>query len=370
VVELEKEGISRETLVAIHETEGIGWKTVRELWDGRKSRPIRAGMREGDLRDCGLNAKQAAAMAANLTAERMEESRERRSKAGIGVLTLADRDFPRRLKKTADSPPVLYYKGRLELISRPSIAVVGTRLATAYGRHLAEQFSSEFAGRGLTVVSGLARGIDTCAHRGALFRPGGTIAVLGTPVERIYPPENRQLYGEIAEHGLLLSEAPPHTPYHRGMFPSRNRIISGLSLGVLIVEAPEGSGALITAHKAMEADRPVFVIPGPVTSPRSRGGLLMLQDGTAQPVLEAEDILRKFQPLLASSPMQAESAAAILSLTEPESHVFDILMDRPRSLDELADSTGMAFGVLHGLLLSLQMKKRICQLPGALYGVL
>jgi DNA processing protein len=219
---LENNGISRETLVALHETEGIGWVTIRDLWHSAGERPIREGMREGDLRECGLSQKQAASLAPNLTAERAEIRRARRRRSGIEIVTIADPDYPGLLRETPDPPWVLYYIGKLDMASRPALAVVGTRLATAYGRHVAEEFSAVFAERGFTVVSGMARGIDTCAHRGALGRPGGTVAVLGTPVDRIYPPENRQLYREIVEHGLLLSETPPDTPFHPHVFPSRN----------------------------------------------------------------------------------------------------------------------------------------------------
>ncbi|MBW5444587.1 DNA-protecting protein DprA [Cohnella sp. CFH 77786] len=369
---MESSGISRETLVALHETEGIGWKTIRDLWAARKRHPIRAGMREGDLRECGLLPKQAAALAANLEPSRMEERQYLLGRAGIGVITWADRDYPLLLRRTGDPPPVLYYIGRLELIARPAIAVVGTRIATAYGKHVTELFSAAFADRGFAVISGLAKGIDTCAHKGALNRAGGTVAVLGLPVDRIYPPENRQLYQEIARKGLLLSEAPPGTPYHTGMFPARNRIIAGLSLAVLVAEAPKDSGALITAKDAIEAERPVFVIPGPVTSPRSLGGMAMLQDGTADPALVPEDVVGRFRSHLEDEDeddngRQADPADAV---NEEEDAVYRLLLEDPRTVDELAADTGFALGMLHSILLSLEIKKKIQRFPGSVYGAL
>ncbi len=370
-------GISSETLVAMHETAGIGWKTIRELWDGRGDKPIREGMREADLRDLGLRPKVAAALAASLAPERMEARREMRRRAGIEAVTWADREFPDLLQNIPDPPAVLYCIGRLELLTRPMIAVVGTRLATAYGRHVAEEFSAAFSDRGLTVVSGLARGNDTAAHRGALNGFGGTIAVLGTPVDRIYPPENRQLYEEIAEKGLLLSEAPPGTPYHKGMFPSRNRIISGLSHGLVVVEAPFGSGALLTVDFAVAQERPVFIVPGPVTSPRSKGGLHLLREGTAEPLVDPEDVLSRFAPHIrlpsgaaATLPNLAASAGSNGGLTEQETLIYDLLLDHPRSIDELTAETGMSYGQLNTLLLALQFKRKIRQSPGSIYEVI
>lgn len=367
---MEFKGISRETLVALHETEGIGWKTIAELWEARKDRPVREGMRSADLRDCGLKPKAAAAAAVSLSPERMEASLERRMRAGIEVVTWADETYPRMLRQISDPPVVLYCKGRMELLNRPSIGVVGTRMATAYGRHVAEAYSAVFAGRGLTVVSGMARGIDTCAHRGALEGEGSTIAVLGLPVEQIYPPDNRQLYHAIAERGLLVSEAPPGTRYHSGMFPSRNRIISGLSLGVVIAEAPADSGALITADYAIAADRPVFAVPGPVTSPRCRGGLQMIREGTASMLLEPEDALKQFGSHVRSAERSYVSDTAETGMTPEAILVYELILDAPRSVDELAEETAMPLGQLNGLLLKLLMDRKIRQMPGSLYETL
>lgn len=369
VYNVENIGISRETLVALHESDGIGCLTIRELWEQR--RPIREGMREGDLRDMGLSPKQALNAAKRLSPDRMKASRERRRKAGVEVLTLADPEYPVKLLDTNYAPAVLYCIGNLKMANRPSIAVVGTRMATAYGRHIAESYAEDFAERGLTVVSGLAKGIDTCAHRGALTRAGGTVAVLGLPVDVIYPPENRQLYRQIAERGLLLSEAPPDTPYHKGMFPARNRIIAGMSLGVVVVEAPRDSGALITADKAIEAERPVFVIPAPVTSPRSRGGLELLKEGTAQPLIDPDGVWAEFKDYVPGPETSGQSGMlAEVTLSEEESRVHELLLDGPRTVEEISAETGISFGLLNAALLSLQIKKKIRQQPGAVYAPL
>jgi len=372
--------ISRDVLIAMHETPGIGWKTIRRLWEMGPRAALRPGITEKELRDLGLRPEAAAALAKGLSPERMEAGRRKRIAAGMKTVTWADPEYPEMLLQIGDPPPVLYCIGRVELLRRPIVGVVGTRGATAYGRQMAEELAAALSRAGVTVASGLARGIDTAAHRGALQGDGSTIAVLGLPADQIYPPDNRWLYREIADHGLLVSEAPPGTPYHTGMFPSRNRIISGLSLGVVIAEAPVGSGALLTAEYAITQDRPVFVIPAPVTSPRSRGGLELLREGTASVLLDAGDILKRFVAEIRTSggpaagglpddaAKRANSAgAASVPLTEQESAIYDLILDQPRTADELAAHTGMAAGQLHALLLALQMKGKIRRLPGAVF---
>jgi DNA processing protein len=363
--------LSREVLIAMHETLGIGWKTIERLWEISPKDMIRPGVTAAELQSLGLAPKAAAALAANLAPERIEESRLRRIRAGIEAVTCADPEYPGILLRIGDPPAVLYCIGRLDLLQRPVIGVVGTRGSTSYGRHVAEEFSEAFSHGGLTVASGLARGIDTAAHRGALRGPGSTIAVLGLPVNQIYPPENRALYREIAEKGLLISEAPPGTQYHRGMFPSRNRIISGLSLGVVIAEAPEGSGALITANYAISQERPVFAVPGPVTSPRSRGCLQLLREGTAEPLISPEDILTRFAAEMKS---RGDHSAAVYArpgaeseLTDEEARIYELLLDHPCTADELMAQTGLPFGQLHALLLGMQMKRKVRLRPGAVF---
>jgi len=366
-------GISRETLVALHETNGIGWQSIHKLWVNRCEQPIAPGMREGDLRVCGLLPKQAAAAAISLREERIEQRMRQLERDGIGVLTIADPGYPSQLRAIKDPPHVLYYRGRLELAARPAIAIVGTRLATAYGRHVTETFAAAFADRGFAVVSGMARGIDACAHRAALHRAGGTAAVLGMPVDCIYPPENRDLYERIWEHGLLLSEAPPGAPYHTGMFPARNRIIAGLSLGVVIAEAPDSSGALITAERAIDQERDVYVIPGPVTSPRSRGALRLLAEGTAAAALGPEDVMKPYLHLLGQADESAVESGddfETTELTSDERRIYELLLDAPHTAEELASATQLPIGQLHAGLISLQVKRKVQLLPGSAYGIL
>lgn len=209
---------------------------------------------------------------------------------GIKVVSLADRDYPANLRSISDSPPVLYFRGTLLPHDDLAIAVVGARFATSYGRQVTEQLVGSLVASGLTIVSGLARGIDSFAHRAALDSGGRTIAVLGSGVDTIYPPENKKLAEEIVKNGALVSEFPLGFPSVPSNFPARNRIISGLSLGVLVTEAAEDSGSLITAGQAAEQGREVFAVPGAITSKMSRGTNNLIKEGV-HPATEAGDIL-------------------------------------------------------------------------------
>jgi DNA processing protein len=367
----------RDVLIALHETEGVGWTTIqRVMAAGRLQDAIHR--REPDWRDLGLSAKQAAAVTANLRPEAQAVREERARRSGTRVVTRLDRQYPRLLRQIQTAPWVLYTIGRLELLDRPALGMVGTRLATAYGRRVAEELSMACSER-FTIVSGLARGIDAASHKGALEKPGSTIAVLGTPVDRCYPAENRQLYRQIAENGLLISETPPESPLHPGLFPLRNRIIAGLSLGVVVVEAAERSGALITADRALEYNRDVFVVPGPIHSPRSRGALLYFRQG-AIPVIDESDIFQAYKfvlPEMNSSntgdPNVMKPTSSLSKepqLSADEAKIRELLLDAPRSIDELAAESGMTFGHLHSVLLSLSIKQVIHQLPGSVYQIL
>jgi DNA processing protein len=372
--------LSREVLIALHETEGVGWLTIerianyaKQLPGGNLNNASEYGV--GDWREIGLSARQAAAVVASLQPQTVERRTVRHAKSGISFVSYWDEHYPPLLRETAAPPWIIYYKGNWQLALQPSIAIVGARVATAYGRHVAEELSGACAER-LTVVSGLARGIDTAAHLGALRKACGTIAVLATPVDRIYPPENKLLYRDIGMNGLLLSESPPDTALRQGLFPLRNRIIAGLALGVLVVEAAEGSGALITARRALDYNRDVFVVPGQITSPRSWGALLYFREG-AIPVLDATDVFRHYKHILPELPNQTTVRSVRSTpdadssiLTPDETSVYNILLDQPRSIEELAAESGMTFGLLHSVLLSLLIKRRIHQQPGSVYNVL
>ncbi|WP_051317920.1 DNA-processing protein DprA [Cohnella thermotolerans] len=361
-----------EAMIAMHETEGVGWKTIDRIVRGGGVEGAQ-NRREADWREFGLYPKQAAKLVERLRPEAVDIARRKRARAGMSAVTALEPDYPRLLLEIADPPWVLYYIGRLELANRLAVAVVGTRMATAYGRRVAEDIAAACARSGLTVVSGLAKGIDAAAHSGALPHPAGTVAVLATPADTPYPYENRALYRDIARRGLILSETPQGTPLHPGQFPLRNRIIAGLTIGTVVVEAAQRSGAMITADLALKMNREVFVVPGPITSPRSQGPLSLLRTG-AKPVMEVEDILKEFPYLF---PNEAGHRAAELAvqaqareLASGERKLYDLLAERPRTVDELAEEGALEVGELHAALLSLQIKRIVEQRPGAVYAVI
>lgn len=371
--------IARESLIALHEASGIGdlaiCGVVRYGMAYPAVLPDAPNLREADWRAMGLTARQAEAAVDSLRPESRQRRARRYRETGIGIMTFLDERYSPLLREIADPPWVLYYRGNWELAHRPAVAIVGTREATAYGRKVAEELGQGCARR-MTVVSGLARGIDAAAHQGALRGECGTIAVLASPVDQIYPLENRKLYEAIAEQGLLLSETPPDMPLHPGMFPRRNRVIAGLSMGIVVVEAAGQSGALITADLAIDYDRDVFVVPGPVTAPRSKGALEYFRKG-ANPVIDETDIFTAYahrlppeKPSERSDGKAAEEAEKSRELSADEREIYDLLAGEPRSIDELAEESGMTFGLLQSVLLSLLIKRRVIQQPGSVYKVL
>ncbi|TVX97675.1 DNA-processing protein DprA [Cohnella terricola] len=380
-VEALSTGISREVLIALHETEGVGRVTIaKALLHGAGQRPgsLRhsADFRAGDWRERGMTPRQAAAVEHNMRPESAERRRIRHAAGKMKIVTYLDDEYPELLYQISDPPWVLYYRGRLELLRNPAIAIVGTRVATAYGRNAAGTLA-EGCGSRMTVVSGLARGIDAAAHSGALRTEYGTIAVVAGGVDAIYPPENKALYAEMADRGLIVSESPPDTILRPGLFPLRNRIIAGLSFGVIVVEAARRSGALITADLALDYNRDVFVVPGQVSSPKSLGALEYFRKG-AHPALDANDIFQAYHHRLPafSSREKDDKDTGKKEMTEnvvlsaDELRIYQFILDQPCSVDELAVRSGMTFGLLHSVLLSLLIKRRIQQQPGSVYHVL
>lgn len=360
----------RSLLIGLHELPGIGWKTILHLID-RLDEPGGLLVSEpADLAETGISFKRAEFIATKLTLQFVQEKTKRYAEQGIRIVTWFDPYYPQLLRETPQPPWVLYARGRLELLEQPSIAIVGTRTPTVYGKRVAETIGAELSEAGLCVVSGLARGIDSAAHRGAMGGKGGTIAVLGCGIDVVYPPENNGLYREIAERGLLLSEQPIGTPPHPGLFPLRNRIIAGLTLGTLVVEAAERSGSLITADQALECSRDVYAVPGPITSPKSRGALALLKQG-AKVVTCADDIIEETAPYLKIGDKQARRTNVLLdsvaALTGDERQIYELLSPVPTSIEQILMQAETNFGHLHAILLSLQMRKMIEQLPGPAY---
>ncbi|HKO87064.1 MAG TPA: DNA-processing protein DprA [Burkholderiales bacterium] len=274
------------------------------------------------------------------------------------VLSLADREYPSALLETDDPPIVLFVRGDPALLNKPAIAIVGSRNATAQGRLNAENFAKVLGDAGFVIVSGLALGIDTAAHRGALSSSGGTIAVLGTGIDRAYPSSNAGLHDAIAERGLLISEFPLGTPPLSNNFPRRNRLISGLARGVLVVEAALSSGSLITAKQAGEQGRDIYAIPGSIHSPFSRGCHALIRQG-AKLVESAQDILEELKV-----PNQAGTAPP--SALSPNPLIEHIGYDAC-SIDELCRRSGLTPESVSAMLLQLELSGGIAMLPGGMY---
>jgi DNA processing protein len=298
--------------------------------------------------------------------ERAERELEKIERKAYTLLTLADPGYPGYLREIFDPPFVLYCEGDAEALRNPAVAIVGARRPTPYGRALAEKLAADLAGRGGIVASGLAAGIDACAHRGAL-KKGRTVAVLGSGLDVPYPWENRGLHREIAAAGAVVTEYALGTAPLAEHFPVRNRIISGLSLALVVVEAARKSGSLITAKLALTQDREVMAVPGNVTSPLSEGPNGLIKDG-ARPVASWEDVAEGLpspwrESLLAERDAKEENSGA--SLSPDERRVLDALaVDAAMPVDELAERTGLSVSALLALLLGLELGGSVIQRPG------
>ncbi len=289
------------------------------------------------------------------------------------IVSILDPAYPRRLTMIPDPLPLLYITGRLEKVGDHALAIVGSRRATSEGRAFTEELSRDLALLGFTIVSGMARGIDKAAHRGALQISGRTVAVLGCGIDRTYPPEHESLRKAIEEHGAVISEFPPGTPPHAHHFPRRNRIISGLSLGVIVTEAALQSGSLITAKLALEQNREVFAVPGSVKTEGHRGPHSLLKQG-AKLIEHCQDVLEELMPQLdpcildriiktPSTPALAPS----VELNPQEQVVYDLLSSVPLSIDEVITQTQLYPAEVIGILLSLELKGLVQQIPGSQY---
>jgi DNA processing protein len=279
------------------------------------------------------------------------------------LITCKSAGYPQRLSQIYDPPYLLYVKGNLNESDGRAVAMVGSRHATHYGRSVAEDIAMQLARAGVTVVSGFARGIDSISHRAAVLSGGRTIAVLGCGIDVIYPPENVSLYRDISEHGALISEFPFGTAPEGPNFPRRNRIISGLSLGVVIVEAGAKSGALLTANHALEQNREVFAVPGNITSVTSFGTNSLIKQG-ARPVTSAEDVLSELEFVLPSADEDRPSRVAAVRLDHEQTRLFEMIGDEPVHVDMLSRRSGLEVSRLLEVLLAMELKGAIMQVPG------
>jgi DNA processing protein len=281
----------------------------------------------------------------------------------IQVLTWNDADYPRRLKEIDQPPPTLYVRGSLLPEDQLAIAIVGTRRITVYGRQVAEDTATILAQNAVTVVSGLARGVDAAAHQAALKAGGRTIAVLGSGVDRIYPPENRKLAEQITENGAVISDYAPGTPPDSLNFPPRNRIISGLSIATLVVEAGTESGALITATYAAEQGREVFAVPGNINAPQSRGANRLIRDG-ARPLLHPMDLLEALELEHVQQHVQAQ---ILFPADEVETKILGIIQNEPVHVDEIRARTDLPIEKVSATLSLMELKGIVRQVGGMNY---
>lgn len=315
----------------------------------------------------GVGVKLSVAVTRMRNDDTAEQEVRRCREQGISLILRDAPDYPAALAETHTAPMVLYCRGKLEQKDALAVAIVGSRRCTLYGRQQAQRLAGALARSGLTIVSGLARGIDAAAHWGALDAGGRTIGVCATGLNKLYPPEHADLADEIAVSGAVLSESPLDRPASRGIFPQRNRIISGLSLGVVIVEANRKSGALHTARHAMEQGREVFAVPGRIDSLESQGCLDLIRDG-ATLVRNADDVLDALGPLtepVATSPTETVHTPRELSLSDQERAVLNLVAADPQPIDALLHSSELETSRVLATLTILEMKRLVRRLPGS-----
>jgi len=316
-----------------------------------------------ELKAAGLESKITQAIIDHRPLISPDEEMEKLERLHIKALTWKDKAYPPRLKEIYDLPPVLYVRGSLLPDDEWAVAVVGTRRSTIYGRQVTEDFVTDLARHKITIVSGLARGIDTVAHRAALEAGGRTIAILACGLDLVYPPENAQLSRDIMEHGSLVSEQPLGVPPRADYFPRRNRIMSGMSLGTLVVEAGETSGALITARLANEQNREVFAVPGSILSPNSQGTNYLIQEG-AKLVRNYQDILEELNLSMAAQQLEMKE---LLPPTDTESQLLRKLSTEPVHVDEVCRTSGLPVSLVSSTLAMMELKGMVRQVGGMNY---
>ena len=346
---------------------GVGPRTFRSLLDWFGSADAVLAAPTGRLRQVpGIGSE----LSRRISSARQEIDVDRELELcaahGVDILTQSDPRYPRLLRELTDAPVVIFAAGALLPQDSLAIAIVGTRHATHYGLVSAERLAAGLARAGLTIVSGMARGIDAAAHRGAMIAGGRTVGVLGSGVLNIYPPEHMPLANQIRERGALLSEAPPLSHPMSGAFPQRNRVISGLSLGVIVVEAADRSGALISARHAMEQGREVFAVPGRIDSRMSRGCHRLLRDG-AKLVEHVDDVLEELGPLVESTPGadgQNVRHPAELQLNEQEQQVLRSIETQPTNVDDVIVRSALPVHRVLATISALEMRRLVRRISG------
>lgn len=365
--------------VSLNMVPGVGPRVATKLLERFGSAEAVFGARRSELESLRLRPETIESILRKEFHEKAAEELDTLREMGGDVLVLDDGTYPALLRETADPPIVLYVKGNWEAcLEAPCVAMVGSRKSSTYGQNAAEMLSKDLASRGVTVVSGFARGIDGAAHRGALEGKGRTVAVLGTGLDMIYPKEHKRLADEIlAGGGALVTQFPLGTPPLKDNFPYRNRIISGLSLGVLVVEATDRSGSLITARLAMEQNREVYAVPGNITSANSYGSNFLIKSAGAKLVQQWQDVVAEFPKEIAANilppplskpangdvPAQAELAPA--DMDKIEQQVWRLLApDEATHIDAILEQSGLSITDITNALVAMEMRDLIRALPG------
>lgn len=316
-----------------------------------------------ELVSAGLSAKLAQRVSETRSGLDLDQYIQKIEAQGIRILTWDDPSYPACLKQIDQPPPILYLNGAISAEDAWSVAIVGTRAVTAYGRQVTEEIATTLAQNGVTIVSGLARGVDAIAHSAALKAGGRTLAVLGSGVDRIYPPEHRPLAEKICKNGAIISDYAPGTPPESANFPPRNRIISGLSLAIVVIEAAETSGSLITASFAAEQGRDVFAVPGNIFAPQSKGTNRLIANG-ARPLLAVKDIL---DALDLTRNLERREIRQSLPADPTEAALFQLIGAEPLHVDEIRAQTGLPIEKVSSTLTMMELKGLVRQVGGMQY---
>lgn len=330
---------------------------MREVWTVKESLLRKILNNKTDLIDKIIN---------NRNNNYLVELTNKINSQNFGIITVLDENYPERLKYIYDKPIVLYTKGNYKEEDNLAIGIVGSRKATAYGKWACEKFTKELVSMGVTIVSGLALGIDSVAHKSAIEAGGRTIGVLGNGIDITYPKKNCTLYNEVAKNGIVVTEFPIGTQPFSYNFPQRNRIISGLSMGVIVIEAKEKSGSLITAHLALDQGKEVFALPGNINSIYSGGTNRLIKDG-AIPLLDIDDIMEEIYDLQAYMEEKKRESVDYLSLSETESNIIKIIEIEPTHCDTIAMKTGMDISSIMSILTILELKGLIKELSNRIF---
>lgn len=351
--------------VALNTHQKIGPITFKKLLDYFGDLEKVWKVKQIDLKKAGLTEEQIKAIIEIRKKVDPDKELEKIKKLGLFVMTIKDKNYPKLLKEIYDPPSIIYYKGKI-FDDDLKIAIVGSRACTSYGRRVAENLAFDLASEGITIVSGLALGIDSVAHKAALDAKGKTIAVLGNGLDRIYPDCHRKLAKDILENeGAIISEFSPGTPPYRGNFPQRNRVISGLSQGTIVVEAIETSGALITAKSALEQNREVFAVPGNIDSPSSKGTNNLIKMG-AHPITQAADVLIELNIKPKSKGVRGLRGVRGVKGKE-EKLLFSLLSSEPLHIDKLKEKSKLDVALVNSTLIMLEMKGLIKNIGGGYY---